>query len=88
MLAPLGKESKGNVHAYILTWIYKINKIFDKEIDLTQAAAKFSIIFIFLSIILAYFIGLKNIRKNRRIFFSFNDRNTSCNIKQNTLGTC
>lgn len=59
MIAPHGVPCGGNSHAYILTGIYKINKIFNNKIDLTQAAAKFSIIFIFLSIILAYFIGLK-----------------------------
>ncbi len=59
MIAPLGTPCGGNTHAYLLAWIYKINKIFDKKIDLMQAAAKFSLIFIFLSIILAYFIGLK-----------------------------
>jgi dolichyl-phosphooligosaccharide-protein glycotransferase len=59
MIAPLGVRCGGNEHGYVLALIYKTNKIFNKNIDLMQAAGKFSIIMIFFSIILAYFIGLK-----------------------------
>ncbi len=68
MAAPFGQACGGNSHAYVLFGIYKINKLFDSKIDLLQSAAKFSPIIIFLSIILAYFIGLKLAGKTAGFF--------------------
>ena len=59
MLAPLGGPAGFTLHNYILAYIYKIMHMFNSKISLMQAANYFPVIFVFLALIPAFFIGRK-----------------------------
>jgi len=69
MVAPLGNPAEKSIHPYILAWLYKIMKPFNKDITPMQAASYFPIIFSALSVIPAFFIG-RRLGGNIAGFFS------------------
>jgi len=56
MVAPVGTTADKNWHPYIFVALYKIGRIFDSKITLMEAANYFPVVFIFLSLIFAFFI--------------------------------
>ncbi len=57
MLAPLGVQADKTLHPLVISWLYKVNLIFNKKTTLMQSMAYFPIVFMFFSIIFAYLIG-------------------------------
>lgn len=68
-LAPIGRRVTVNFHHYCLFFLYKIFSILNPAIPIMQAAAYFPIVFIFLSLIPAFFIG-KRFAGNTGGFFA------------------
>ncbi len=56
MFAPVGTYADPNWHSNVLAWLHRIFSIFDKQIPLMESATYFPIVFIFLSLIFAFFI--------------------------------
>ncbi len=59
VLAPLGTELQISLHPYTLLLLYKIGRLFNRGVDLIQPATYFPIIFVTLSIALAFLVGRK-----------------------------
>ena len=59
MLAPVGTYADLNWHPHVLTLLYRIHSMFNKQVSLMESAAYFPIVFIFLSLIFAFFITRK-----------------------------
>ncbi|HLF54954.1 MAG TPA: STT3 domain-containing protein [Candidatus Nanoarchaeia archaeon] len=56
MSAPVGTQPENSIHPYVLVGLHKFFNIFDRSIPLMQASNYFSIVFILLSFIPAFFI--------------------------------
>jgi len=59
VVAPVGANADNSWHPYTYVVIYQVMSIFSGGISLMQATGYFPIIFIFASLILIYFIGLR-----------------------------
>jgi len=57
MLAPLGRTVDPNWHPYVFAMMFNVHSMFSPNVTLMQSAAYFPIVFMFLSIILAFFVG-------------------------------
>lgn len=56
-LAPLGRPADRSWHPYTLAFLYNMHSVLNPNVTLMQAAAYFPIVFMLLSIILAFFIA-------------------------------